>query len=52
MSPLRCPYPHRTEIEAVVHDAARDTAFDTLCAAPSTCGIKHLKEHIVLSDRT
>ena len=32
LSPLRYHYQHRAEIEAVVQGAARDTAFDTLCA--------------------
>ena len=33
LSPLRYHYQHRTEIEAVVQGAARDAAFDTLCAS-------------------
>jgi len=33
LSPLRYHYQHRGEIEAVVQGAARDTAFDTLCAS-------------------
>ena len=33
LSPLRYHYQHRAEIEAVVQGAARDTAFDTLCAS-------------------
>jgi len=33
LSPLRYHYQHRAEIEAVVHGASRDTAFDTLCAS-------------------
>ncbi|MCX7298799.1 MAG: acyl-CoA transferase [Rhodobacterales bacterium] len=32
LSPLRYHYQHRSEIEAVVQGAARDTAFDALCA--------------------
>ena len=32
LSPLRYHYQHRAEIEAVVQGAARDAAFDTLCA--------------------
>ena len=32
LSPLRYHYQHKAEIEAVVQGAARDTAFDTLCA--------------------
>jgi hypothetical protein len=32
LSPLRYHYQHRSEIEAVVQGAARDAAFDTLCA--------------------
>lgn len=33
LSPLRYHYQHRGEIEAIVQGAARDTAFDTLCAS-------------------
>ena len=33
LSPLRYHYQHRAEIEAVVQGAARDAAFDTLCAS-------------------
>jgi hypothetical protein len=33
LSPLRYHYTHRAEIEAVVQGAARDAAFDTLCAS-------------------
>ena len=33
LSPLRYHYQHRAEIEAVVQGAARDVAFDTLCAS-------------------
>ena len=33
LSPLAYHYQHRTEIEAVVRGAARDAAFDTLCAS-------------------
>lgn len=33
LSPLRHHYQHRAEIEAVVQGAARDAAFDTLCAS-------------------
>ncbi len=33
LSPLAYHYHHRAEIEAVVHGADRDTAFDTLCAS-------------------
>ncbi len=33
LSPLRYYYQHRAEIEAVVQGAARDSAFDTLCAS-------------------
>lgn len=33
LSPLRYHYQHRAEIEVVVQGAARDTAFDTLCAS-------------------
>jgi hypothetical protein len=33
LSPLRYHYQHRVEIEAVVQGAARDAAFDTLCAS-------------------
>ncbi|CAN1577565.1 hypothetical protein MCELHM10_04159 [Paracoccaceae bacterium] len=33
LSPLRYHYQHKAEIEAVVQGAARDTAFDTLCAS-------------------
>jgi len=33
LSPLRYHYQHRAEIEAVVQNDARDTAFDTLCAS-------------------
>ena len=36
LSPLRYHYQHRAEIEAVVQGAARDTAFDTLCASIGT----------------
>jgi hypothetical protein len=32
LSPLRYHYQHRAEIEAVVQGAARDAAFDSLCA--------------------
>ena len=32
LSPLAYHYQHRAEIEAVVHGADRDTAFDALCA--------------------
>ena len=32
LSPLRYHYQHRAEIEVVVQGAARDAAFDTLCA--------------------
>jgi hypothetical protein len=31
--PLAYHYQHRAEIEAVVQDADRDSAFDTLCAS-------------------
>jgi hypothetical protein len=34
-APLRYHYQHRAEIEAVVQGAARDAAFDTLCASIS-----------------
>ena len=33
LSPLAYHYQHRAEIEAVVRGAARDAAFDTLCAS-------------------
>ncbi|MBS3978865.1 MAG: acyl-CoA transferase [Rhodobacteraceae bacterium] len=33
LSPLRYHYQHRAEIEAVVQGAARDAAFDALCAS-------------------
>ena len=33
LSPLRYHYQHRAEIEAVVQGAARDAAFDSLCAS-------------------
>jgi hypothetical protein len=33
LSPLRYHYQHRAEIEAVVQGAARDAAFDILCAS-------------------
>ena len=33
LSPLAYHYQHRAEIEAVVQGAARDVAFDTLCAS-------------------
>lgn len=33
LSPLRYHYQHRAEIEAVVQGAARDAAFDMLCAS-------------------
>lgn len=33
LSPLRYHYHHQAEIEAVVQGAARDSAFDTLCAS-------------------
>jgi hypothetical protein len=33
LPPLRFHYQHRAEIEAVVQGAARDAAFDTLCAS-------------------
>jgi hypothetical protein len=33
LSPLAYHYQHRAEIEAVVQGAARDAAFDTLCAS-------------------
>lgn len=33
LSPLRYHYQHQAEIEAVVQGAARDAAFDTLCAS-------------------
>ena len=33
LSPLTYHYEHRAEIEAVVQGAARDAAFDTLCAS-------------------
>jgi len=33
LSPLRYHYQHRAEIEAVVQGAARDPAFDNLCAS-------------------
>lgn len=33
LSPLRYHYQHRAEIEAVVQGAARDAAFDNLCAS-------------------
>ena len=33
LSPLRYHYQHRTELEAVVQGADRDTAFATLCAS-------------------
>jgi hypothetical protein len=36
LSPLRYRYQHRAEIEAVVQGAARDAAFDTLCASIGT----------------
>ena len=36
LSPLRYHYQHRAEIEAVVQNDARDTAFDTLCASIGT----------------
>jgi hypothetical protein len=36
LSPLRYHYQHRAEIEAVVQGAARDLAFDTLCASIGT----------------
>jgi len=36
LSPLRYHYQHRAEIEAVVQGAARDTAFDALCASIGT----------------
>ena len=36
LSPLRYHYQHRAEIEAVVQGAARDAAFDTLCASIGT----------------
>ena len=38
LSPLRYHYQHRAEIEAVVQGAARDTAFDTLCASIGAVG--------------
>ena len=31
LSPLRYPYQHRGELEAVVQGSGRDAAFDTLC---------------------
>jgi len=43
LSPLRYLYQHRAEIEAVVQGAARDAAFDTLCAS---IGVK------IAADRT
>lgn len=36
LSPLAYHYQHRTEIEAVVQGADRDTAFDLLCASIGT----------------
>ena len=36
LSPLPYHYQHRAEIEAVVQGAARDAAFDTLCASIGT----------------
>jgi hypothetical protein len=36
LSPLAYHYQHRAEIEAVVHGADRDVAFDTLCASIGT----------------
>jgi hypothetical protein len=33
LSPLRYHYQHRAEIEAIVQGAARESAFDTLCAS-------------------
>ena len=33
LSPLRYHFQHRAEIETVVQSAARDAAFDTLCAS-------------------
>jgi hypothetical protein len=36
LSPLRYHYQHRAEIEAVVQGAARDAAFDTICASIGT----------------
>jgi hypothetical protein len=33
LSPLRFDYQHRAEIEAIVQGAARNAAFDTLCAS-------------------
>jgi len=33
LSPLRYHYRHRAEIEAVVQGAARDAAFDAICAS-------------------
>jgi hypothetical protein len=33
LSPLTYHYEHRAEIEAVVQDVARDTAFDALCSS-------------------
>jgi len=36
LSPLTYHYQHRAEIEAVVHGADRDVAFDALCASIGT----------------
>ena len=36
LSPLTYHYQHRAEIEAVVHGADRDAAFDVLCATIGT----------------
>jgi hypothetical protein len=43
LSPLRYHYQHRAEIEAVVQSAARDPAFDALCASVGA---------IIAADRT
>ena len=43
LSPMRYHYQHRAEIEAVVQSAARDQAFDALCASVGA---------IIAADRT
>ena len=43
LSPLRYHYQHRAEIEAVVQGAAREAAFDVLCASVGA---------IIAADRT
>ena len=43
LSPLCYHYQHRAEIEAVVQGAARDAAFDTLCASTGA---------VIAADRT